>query len=1386
MWYDEGKLENPTIMKGTILLKEDRYIVPITEVTSSFNEAKAEYGKYGHGFVFDDAEPTAVKDLAQGKRTVVVGEPGIGKTKLMEKLQVALEEGGNATKFVSLRSLDSIEQIDAFIATQAEKPKALLLDALDETPLSVFSAVLQKIQDVSEKYPDLMMYVSSRWVFMEKYSNSFSSYRFIAIKPFTGSQIKEYLLGGTRSEADVDALLQRVVQFHSRVIVQIPRYLFLLESFMEGKDINDVHEISRNDLFEHFIYSKLGIEAERNAKTQEMVPVIKRLLEKLALTMEIYQTNTITREELVTFFDDLKSDLKIVVLTQVSIDILLKNSVLQTSKDDTDKLEFENAEFQEYLAAKEITRLPEPRRAAFSFAADPVINEIYPSWYNTLSFLVDMEPEMLGQLLDFSGIRGEEFKVADEGFFAFLSRVNPLYTPDAVKKRLFTDVITYHNARLQWIPGQVTSALPGFFSAEQEVFLKKEIERAEPEEKTEAKYYVPLGNIVYVVAYLLRSKIEIDRPFWREKLVHYASEPCQNGVLPRHALLALTELHDSSVINELNDLTEASDELVRREFGSMCAELDPNKQESIDVFIKLIGMNDFHGRYGVFQITEAAGLKYFLRAYNDNERIRKEFLDDSSIFEDKDQKIIDHIRAVADDEMRELLKEAIVKSVNYSVAHTRGRSTFITGLMAFLREGHPEFIPEIIRRIHADERGEVDLYFAQELFHNLLSVEDIPLYIDAMLEVGSQPHTIMHTMTRIKLKGTEDSDAIYEAGREKLPDVYHEYEEARARPIENNDHLYDERILSEFRNALEPIPGQYMRRVFHDYISAADKLEELMSDEDRERFDTLIREEALRHDPSVRGLTINAETDDGASRNYTASAVAIIFGDALVAAKRRGTIDFTPYRSNIARFIPFAHNDELKTIFEVVPNFTPEEINPVVAIYNDRNTDLWRWQPDCLIEAAGKYNLTTAVPVLRDFVGETTFRIYDRVEALSVAESLRPDIEFLRGIFTSYSESENEDEKEIVVAANGLLVTKYSDSDAINWRLEQLKSRVGQSTPRPRSGVVRNVTDFDHELNYGKEFAKPLMELKQRGFEEQYLVLLDKALEVWALGEEYHAYAQYLWEIVYAYFDNLKEYGDYKVLRVLEEKIASVGSKQPGANWLAARMSQLRRSYLAAIGKPSRIAEAIRKYNAAREYDDKRIVTSADLFRHLHDAVDIDLRGWIEGEGAYELILTGKVYEAKKQEYEKLIQKTLKAQIENVMLKRGFQIEILREPDLLDDKRVDLLIRYGFVGPVVLEVKLTSNSDMRSRSVSSSKSYKSMDQYVRGYGASHGIFLIIVNSVITSLPSIKEEFAKIRGVSAISLDCYKFMPPKAPKKKGGGKKTTKKATKKKPAKTKRR
>lgn len=97
-----------------------------------------------------------------------------------------------------------------------------------------------------------------------------------------------------------------------------------------------------------------------------------------------------------------------------------------------------------------------------------------------------------------------------------------------------------------------------------------------------------------------------------------------------------------------------------------------------------------------------------------------------------------------------------------------------------------------------------------------------------------------------------------------------------------------------------------------------------------------------------------------------------------------------------------------------------------------------------------------------------------------------------------------------------------------------------------------------------------------------------------------------------------------------------------------------------------------------------------------------------------------------------------------------------REPQPLNDKRPDFLVRYGFTGPIVVEVKLTSNSDIKGSNIKESPLYRSMNQYMEGFGASHGIFLVVDNRGVKNLAEIKLTFENIPNVWVQSFDCAAY------------------------------
>ncbi len=412
------------------------YIEPTLHIHATLTEAKKFLDTYGSYYFLSDKENVGISDVAQGKRNLISGEPGVGKTELLHKLRDFLTGKGISNHLVDLKDSQSIGMIAEYlISSNGVADRALLLDGLDEVKGTLFPSMLEKIEGVSKAAPDLALYISSRSVFMSRYGSSFPDYRVVTISPFTQEQVKEYLVAEGHRPSEVDAFLGRIMSFsHNMLVVQIPRYLLLLSKFLSKKQISSVAQLSRNEIFEYFIYEKLQLE-EKRRDVDSRAEITKRLLEKIALTMEVYQANTISKDELMTFVDELESDLKLVALGKLDLQELFDKSLL---KNNHDSIEFDNTEFQEYLAAKEITRFADPRWAAFTFAVEPNVQEIHPSWFNALTFLVDMHPDLLEQLIEFSGLRGT--KIADEGLIAFLSKIDPNRIKSGLKITLFKDL----------------------------------------------------------------------------------------------------------------------------------------------------------------------------------------------------------------------------------------------------------------------------------------------------------------------------------------------------------------------------------------------------------------------------------------------------------------------------------------------------------------------------------------------------------------------------------------------------------------------------------------------------------------------------------------------------------------------------------------------------------------------------------------------------------------------------------------------------------------------------------------------------------------------------------------------------------------------------------
>jgi len=647
-------------------------------------------------------------------------------------------------------------------------------------------------------------------------------FRYARIFPFSTEQVESYLRHNSISEENIEKIFD-ALSFRGRdLVIQTPRYLELLVSYIKAKGIENISEITKAVLFEFFIYKKLEIEDE-NLNTQKR-DLIKRVLEKLALIMETYQYNLLKKDELMSFFDDLQSDLKLILLEQIPVEIFFDKTLL---KDNIDAIEFENTEFQEYLAAKEIIRLGKNIRTIFELSVDPEIREIYPSWFNTLGFVVDLDISILKPLLDF-GRMSKEGTTQDEEYHRFLTKVDIERLPVEERKEIFEQVFSYYQSVLHWIEWDIAKNLSYYFDKSQ-LDLIKYYADGRRFRNNETKRIVHLGNVAQIIGFLLERDIfdNEEKTYWKRKLIKFTKDKNENGVLQRHALFALGNLGDDAVIKEVESARESKDELLRDGFLDLCREVNPNHDLSIKYFIEGTKHGSLHARYGLYEVTEGQAIKRLLEAFTSNTSFLNRFIDRESIFKDRDGKIIKNIKEVWDSDIENRLQSIIQKAFESEHWYKAQESKFIENVALILKSKDEDYLFKLISQIAESSNLKNNLYSFQNLFSILLEREQVEDFINQLSHFEKGKLDALWTLQQIKSSKRTDAEEIYEEGRKYLAS---EYEEAESRWEEQDKGPSgEERLYTKFRFKLEPEQGKYDSDVFEFYLNNKDTLDPLIS-----------------------------------------------------------------------------------------------------------------------------------------------------------------------------------------------------------------------------------------------------------------------------------------------------------------------------------------------------------------------------------------------------------------------------------------------------------------------------------------------------------------------------------------------------------------------------
>lgn len=380
----------------------------------------------------------SINDVLKENFVCIVGEPGIGKSRLLDEVKERILPKPffyKASEFTTLST--------------PKENEYCIIDALDEVEGHSFYNVLQSIKHYKKKNPKIKVLFTCRKHYVASYARHFADCNhltFIEICRLSERDVMNVISGNCNCSEATLANINKSPKL--KELITIPRYLtFLLEYIKQKGECLNIGE-----LFEYMIVCsiKAAIEAHKGIQNTESIRILlQRLLEKMAFVMEISRKDQISKDELYTILDGIKGN-----MTQMFIanfDLLYFESRILKDTDGT--LQFENTELQEYLAAKELCRQDDIESVLYDVAVHKELKHIYPNWYDVIPHISYSKDRIHTFINVFRLIISYESNLENVAFENLLKYVDPSVLSIQQKEELFSIIFEHYQripAYIMW------------------------------------------------------------------------------------------------------------------------------------------------------------------------------------------------------------------------------------------------------------------------------------------------------------------------------------------------------------------------------------------------------------------------------------------------------------------------------------------------------------------------------------------------------------------------------------------------------------------------------------------------------------------------------------------------------------------------------------------------------------------------------------------------------------------------------------------------------------------------------------------------------------------------------------------------------------------------
>jgi hypothetical protein len=882
----------------------------------------------------------------------------------------------------------------------------------------------------------------------------------------------------------------------------------------------------------------------------------KNNLEILAFTFESKEINEFETAELNSIFHEYK-------IQSFNSNKLFTTRFLQNNRD-SHKVSFLHHTIQEYLAASYILKQKFTLdQIAELFTSTFGIEKIFrPSWSGVVRFLLesDRSKEILSYILN--QIERDERFLSEIVAQTLTSVDYPLTIESELTHKIFTLTYSSYQNRSIWLPLWSRHDVGKFCQKDDLKLFLKDIEDTKNTQET----YVKRGNVTAIVSDLIKEVPDFftsdEVESWKEKFIEFANDTNKNGVLQRVALQALSNFDDPSVIQKVKVNFKSDDRLVKDQFIDLCAKLNPNSEFSINCFVQATKrFNSIYARKGFDAISTKEGLELFIKALIKKREFCKDFFDDEHIFKRSKKtslhKIFEKYATELHEQYKSLLKKIHVRE--YLISNTY--SPLLAKIANLVIKNQPDYLEELIALIDSKtkETGNfkysVSYYFIP-LFAYILRKDQVEKLFEYFNDDDTRHIIFEKILILVRENRGKIGTEIYETAKQKdmLPSIVQQKQEEAS-----NLKKYEGKVLKDFKKLYSPKTKKFFTNIFDFYVNNETILKKRLNAKETEEFKKLVFQECL---DVINPRTIKV-TDSG-NRNFTISQSATFYGELIkVGELLAGKEALQKYRQNIIDFIPFGYSDDQQIILEQIEKIEDAELEFVNSVYEDQNNPISYFLSSSYIYLINAYlqrgcELSSSKTVFKSLVTNPKVEIYNRKDALSKLVHFTLDNEdkkFLKSVFDQYLNSDAE-EKGLSDIANGLLITKLNDEEAINWRFEELKVRkfTLDKNFQYHTGVVTEVEDEFYE----KYFGQPLIKLNTKAYFTEFLGLLDFSV---TLTEEFDNYRSYLWQITIKYLENLDIEDFIEISKVFEKWVKS-HKKYHNVPWIKEQIQEIKLNFL--------------------------------------------------------------------------------------------------------------------------------------------------------------------------------------------------------------------------------